>query len=121
MWAAAAVCAFMAGLMVSHDVDFLIWLPVLFGSGLVLWALIRNPQTGLRITDDALILSPWQTRQVIPLAEIEAVKYHEWSDSTDVYIWLKSGETVRVSPLDAPPVKSLRSVLAEKAIPIIET
>ncbi len=121
VWAVAVVFAVATGVLATHAAGLFIWLPVVSGDAMILWALIRNPRNGLRVTDACLILSPWQKPRRLPLADIEAVKYHQWSDSTDMHAWLRSGETVRVPPMDIPPVDALRAVLAARSIPVIET
>lgn len=121
IWGAGAVFLVISLLMASEGAALVIWIPVLLGGAMILWALIRNPVNGVQVTEDSLILSPWSHPRLIPLSQIEAVKYREWSDSTDMHIWLKSGETIRVAPMDMPPVAGLQSALAGTGIRILKS
>lgn len=120
VWLSALVFAGIAGVLAWEGAAFIFWLPLLLGGGLVLWALIRNPVNGLQVTEDRLILSPWREPREVPLKEIETVQYEEWSDSTDMFLLMKSGDTVKVSSLDMPPVGTLRTVLSGKEIEVVE-
>ena len=87
---------------------------------MILWALVRNPVTGLQVTQHHLILSPWHVPRVILLEDVEAVKFETWTDSTDMFVQLKSGRTVKVSPMDVPPLSSFRKVMSARGISVIE-
>ena len=120
VWASGAVFVVVAGVMAWQEASLVFWLSVLLGGSMLLWALVRNPVNGVRGTKDHLILSPWYKPRSIPLRDIAAVEYVNWSDSTDMHLLLRSGETVGVSSLDAPPAHTFRPVLSANGIKVTE-
>lgn len=121
IWLSGAAFVLMGTLMATYDAAPVVWVPVLIGAGMILWALICHPINGLRLTDESLILTPWTDPKSIPLDDIEAVQYTLWTDSEDMHVRLRSGRTVKVSGVDVPPISTFRAVLADIAIPVTET
>lgn len=120
IWLCGFAFSVFAVVMAQHGAAFVIWLPVLAGGVMILGALIRNPVNGVQMTQHRLILSPWHKPRLILLSDIEAVKVEAWTDSTDMYVQLKSGETVKVSPMDTPPVIAFRAALSARGIAVNE-
>ena len=117
-YVAAAVFCFVFGAGVYHGAPWYFCLPVVLGGAMIFYLLVKNPISGLIVQPDALVLSPWERPKSIRLAEIEKVEIVSWSDSTDMNVHLKSGETIQAFAGDIPPTEPFRAALAEVGIPL---
>lgn len=114
----AAVFLFVFGLGIYHGVPWYFCLPVVVGGAMIFYLLIKNPISGLILQPDALVLSPWERPKSIRLAEIDKVEIISWSDSTDMKVHLKTGETITAFSGDIPPAEPFREALAQVGIPL---
>lgn len=114
----AAVFLFVFGTAVYHGVEWYFCLPVVAGGAMIFYLIIKNPISGVVVQPDALVLSPWQSPQSIRVADIDKVEIVSWSDSTDMKVHLKSGETIEAFAGDIPPTEPFRDALAQVGIPL---
>jgi len=114
------ICAGMTVLAAYHGAPWYFYVPVLSAGGLLLYMLIANPVSGLHLHDDVLILSPLLHPRFIPVGDVGSVEIISWSDSTDMVIHLKSGESVAAASGDIPPRAAFRDALARVGIPLEE-
>ena len=115
---AAAVFLVMFGVGIYHGAEWYFCLPVVLGGAMIFYLLVKNPISGVVVQPDALVLSPWQSPQSIRVAEIEKVEIVSWSDSTDMKVHLKTGETIEAFTGDIPPTEPFRVALARVGIPL---
>ena len=120
VWLAAMVTGFLLGLMIWNTAPWYIWLVWVPASVVLLVYLVRNPVTGLRITQDALTLSPWQVPQVIALKDVRFVRIVDWTDSTDIEVHLRDGTATRLQDADIPPRRDFVAALAARGVPVEE-
>lgn len=113
----------MIALMVLAYVDrapwyiWAVWVP---SFAMIVYMLVQNPVSGLQLTQDTLILSPWQSPRQIALRDIDRVEFIDWSDSTDMQVHLINGDVIRVFSADIPPQARFMSQLADRGIRIVE-
>lgn len=115
---AAVVFLFVFGAGVYHGAPWYFCLPVVVGGAMIFYLLVKNPVSGVVVQPDALVLSAWERPQSIRVAEIEKVEIISWSDSTDMNVHLKSGETIRAFAGDIPPTEPFRAALAQVGVPL---
>ncbi len=87
----------------TKDAPWYIWAIWLPAAAMILQELIRNPVSGIRLTRQTLILSPWQRPREVALSDIHHIEFIEWSDSTDMEVHMRSGDVIRVFSGDIPP------------------
>lgn len=121
VWAAAAVFLFLLVLALYNGAPWYVW--AIWGpcAGMVLYMLICNPVSGLRLTEDRLTLSPWRTPQDIALRDIAQVEFILWSDSTDVKLHLVDGTVITTFSGDIPPRSSFTAELTRRGIPVTQS
>jgi uncharacterized protein (DUF58 family) len=88
---------------------------------LVLYMLVVNPVSGIRLTPELLTLAAWRDPKPILLRDIAMVEIQNWSDSTDMVIHLTGGERIRAYSGDMPPKARLVRELNLRRVPVQET
>ncbi|MCF2905276.1 hypothetical protein L0666_09765 [Octadecabacter sp. CECT 8868] len=94
------------------------WVILAATLGLVLWSLIANPISGLRISGDRLIIAPQQQNNEISLANVDYLKIDNRSDSTEFVLYLKDGGGLAVHENNFPSIKETTRVFEERGIKV---
>lgn len=94
------------------------YLPLLGGGAMLLYMLVKNPVSGVTLYKDRLVLSPLLHPNSIPLSDIERIEIISWSDSTDMKVHLKSGDSISAFSGDIPPRAPFAKALAQVGIPL---
>ena len=118
VWLAAGVFVFLMWLAVTKSAPVFIYVPWALGGGMVAYLLVRNPVSGVRLFEDRLVLSPEFRPHTVQVCDIDRIELISWTDSTDMNIILRSGDTIRLFTGDIPPREPFARALAQVGIPL---
>jgi hypothetical protein len=111
---------FMVWMAVQHDAPVIIFFIVVPCCAALLWMVVANPVSGLRLDSRTLTLSPWRKPEIIPLDSLERLEYTDWSEGSSLDVVLVSGEKIRVFSGDIPPIDELRAACKAHDVTLIE-
>lgn len=120
VWSSAVAIAMLCMLALYEKAPWFIWAIWLPCAAMLLFLLIKNPTSGVRLMRDRLILSPWQKPREIMLKDVQRVVFVSWSDSTDMEIHTADGGKIRVFSGDIPPKEPFMSKLEALGVPVFE-
>ena len=101
----------------APTVIYLVLALFLSGMGyLVIW----SPRAGMRITGRRLIIWRGEQAKEIALNDIEVVRIQSWSDSTDVTVCLKNGDTVDIFDRCRPTTPELVVALEQAGVTVAQ-
>ena len=120
VWLISIIVAMLCMLALYEKAPWFIWAIWLPSASMLLFLLIKNPTSGVRLMRDRLILSPWQKPREVMLRQIKRVVFVSWSDSTDMEIHLTDGKKLRVFSGDIPPKEPFMQKLEGLGVPVFE-
>ncbi len=99
---ALGVSAAMLAAAIHYGASWYFYAPVGLGTAMLIWAIIRNPQSGAELNADALRFFHNGKEETVRLADIARMTASTSSDGPDtVALHLKSGKVVHVPSLCA--------------------
>ena len=100
----------LAAVAAAYQAPWWVWPPFLAYLAMMLWLVLRNPVSGMRLTPDAWSFHGAGFERTLPVAQIREVRFTSWSEGPD---------TVRIKMTDGtlhePPSRCLPT--AEALIP----
>ncbi len=85
-----------------YGAPWFFYAPVGFAAVMLVWAIIRNPKSGVVVSAEALRFFHASNAEHVLIADIASMTVHRWSDGPDtVMLLLKSGRTVHIPSLCA--------------------
>lgn len=120
VWSAAIGVAMLCMLALYDTAPWFIWTIWLPCAAILLFLLVKNPDSGVHLREDRLILSAWQKPRELRLRDIERIVFVRWADSTDMEVQLRDGTRVRVFSGDIPPMEPFIRDLESAGVPVFE-
>ncbi|MBW4708077.1 hypothetical protein KX928_09785 [Roseobacter sp. YSTF-M11] len=118
VWMTLAVVGLLLAVVASEVASWYIWLVWMPSMAMVLYLLLKNPISGLRLTNDMLLLSAWRNPQALLLQDIAKIRFIDWRDGSDMEVHLHSGEVIQAISSDIPPRSSFVRALHQRGIPV---
>jgi hypothetical protein len=92
----------MLGFGLFHQAPWYAMAPVWIALAMLVWVIVRNPQSGSVLTAESLTFYHSRTRETVMLRDISSMTVTNWSDGPDtVRLTLDSGRKINIPSLSA--------------------
>ena len=118
IWLATTAVAMLIVAVTLTGAQELTWLTWAVGAATLCWMLLPKPVAGIRVDNDALILSAWRNPRAILLDDIAFLRATEASAETDIAIVYKDGTEEGTFSGDMPNIEILVEVMAKRGIAV---
>lgn len=119
IWFSLCVFLFLFWLAYTEGAPWWIWAVWSISGGMVVYMLIANPKSGMRITGSTLAYWAGGPRSTLTLSDIDHIVIEDWSEATDVTIELTDGRSIELFSGSLPPIHVLEKQLQARNIAVL--
>lgn len=120
-WFPLAVFAFLFWIAWTQGAPWYIWTVWSVSCVMLLYLVVSNPRSGLRLTPETLVHWAGQRSATINLKEVDQVEIKEFSDSTYVVIHMTDGREETLLSGSVPSISVLESEFGMQGIKTVRT